>query len=131
MPYKRPAPNNEVLSKIKEGVNESGYSKITLLGDPFLEKAILEIDFSQENSFVATATWILFLELTSNGGKEAADWVHDSYPNAFRTGKEAAVKGTAERFRRLRLADPVQGQDRVDGLTGIDVTRAVVVGQPL
>ena len=80
----------------QEGIGESSYSKMILLGDPYLEKAILEIDFSKENPFFATATWILFLEMTSNGGKEAADWVHDSYPKALQSGKETAVFGEAE-----------------------------------
>ena len=80
----------------QKGIAEEGFSTITLVGDPYLEKAELRIDLSKENSFIATATWILFLEVTSRGGKEAADWVHDNFPKALNNGKVEEVFGKAK-----------------------------------
>ena len=56
----------------------------------------------------------------------------DDVPGGTRrgTGKKTAVEGTAERFGRFSLADPVQGQDRVDDLAGVDIAGAVVIWQP-
>jgi hypothetical protein len=68
-------------------VTTEGYSKITLVGSPYLVRAELRIDLSQENTMFATGYWILFLEDTSHGGKEAADWVHDNFPKATQSGK--------------------------------------------
>ena len=77
----------------QQGIAEEGFSTITLVGDPYVEKAQLQIDLSKENSFIATATWILFLEVTSRGGKEAADWVHDNFPRAVNSGKVEELFG--------------------------------------
>ena len=83
-------------SPAKKGIADEGFSIITLVGDPYLEKAELQIDLSKENSFIATAWWILFLEVTSRGGKEAADWVHDNFPKAVNNGKVEEVFGKAK-----------------------------------
>jgi hypothetical protein len=80
----------------QKGSTDEGFSTITLVGDPYLERAELEIDLSQENSLVATANWIYFLEVTSRGGQEAADWVHDSFPQAANNGKVEKVFGNVK-----------------------------------
>lgn len=80
---------------IQTGTTEEGFTTMTLTGDPDLIRAELRIDLSQENSFVATAFWILFLDVTSHGGKEAADWVHDNFKEAM-NGKVEKVFGTAK-----------------------------------
>jgi len=69
------------------GTADGGFSTITLVGDPYLTKAELKISLSQENSFIATSYWILFLEVTTHGGKEAADWVHDNFSEAVKNGE--------------------------------------------
>jgi hypothetical protein len=79
----------------QKGIMDEGFSTITLVGSPYLIKAELRIDLSRENSAIATITWILFLEVTSRGGKEAADWVHDSFPEAVRSGKVEKTFGKA------------------------------------
>ncbi len=70
--------------------------KITVVGKEYVQKAILEINMQKENPFIATAAWILFLEMTSNGGKDAADWVHDNYSSAAATGKIEKVFGSVK-----------------------------------
>ena len=45
---------------------------------------------------MATGYWILFLEAISNGGKEAADWVHDNYSVAVKDGKVEKIFGKAK-----------------------------------
>lgn len=80
----------------QQGIADEGFSTVTLVGDPYLEKAELKIDLSKENSFIATATWILFLEVTSRGGKEAVDWVHDNFHNAVHNGKVEKIFGKAK-----------------------------------
>jgi hypothetical protein len=79
----------------QKGVTEEGFSAITLIGAPSLLKAELKIDKSQENSFIATGYWIFFLEVISHGGKEAADWVRDSFPIAMTDGKVEKTFGNA------------------------------------
>jgi hypothetical protein len=59
-------------------------------------KAELRIDLNKENSFMATGYWILFLEITSNGGKAAADWVHDNYSEAVNKGAVEKVFGNVK-----------------------------------
>lgn len=74
-------------------VSPEGYTILTLVGTtPYVEKVILEIDTSRENSFIATATWIYILEISTNyAGKPAADWVHDTYPKAVQSGREEKI----------------------------------------
>ncbi|MBN2115571.1 MAG: hypothetical protein JW730_03310 [Anaerolineales bacterium] len=74
-------------------VSPEGYTTLILVGEPpYLEKVILEIDMVRENSTMATLTWIYVLEIASNyAGKPAADWVHDNYPKAARSGREEKV----------------------------------------
>ncbi len=60
----------------QQGVDN--YTTITLIGDPYLTKAVLQIDMLHEDMFIAIACWILFLEKTTYGGKEAADWVAEN-----------------------------------------------------
>jgi hypothetical protein len=79
----------------QKGTTDEGFSTITLVGDPYLVKAELKIDLSRENSFLATGYWILFLEVTSHGGKEAADWVHDNFSEAIKNGKVEKTFGMA------------------------------------
>lgn len=71
----------------QQGVADEGFSTITLIGSPYLIKAELRIDLSREKSYVATVYWILFLELTSHSGREAADWVHENFSEAVKNGK--------------------------------------------
>jgi hypothetical protein len=80
----------------QKGVTEEGYSTITLVGAPYLIKAELKIDKANENSFVGTMYWILFLEVTSHGGKEAADWVRDNFSVAMENGKVENTFGKAK-----------------------------------
>jgi hypothetical protein len=80
----------------QKGTTNEGFSSITLVGTPYLVKAELEIDLSRENSFIATSYWILFLEVTSHGGKEAADWVHDNFSEAVKNGKVEKIFGKAK-----------------------------------
>lgn len=80
----------------QKGSATEGYSTITLIGDPYLLRAELQIDLSKENSFAATAYWIMFLEETSHGGKGAADWVRDSYQKVAPKGQIEAVFGKAK-----------------------------------
>ena len=80
----------------QKGTTPEGYSTITLIGDPYLLRAELQIDLSKENSFAATAYWIMFLEETSHGGKDAADWVGDSYQKVAPKGQIEAVFGKAK-----------------------------------
>lgn len=80
----------------QKGITEEGFSTITLVGAPYLEKAELEIDLSNENSMLATGYWILFLEAVSHGGQEAADWVHDNFRQAVNKGKVEKVFGKAK-----------------------------------
>lgn len=77
----------------REYVSPEGYTTLTLVGEsPYVEKVILEIDMAKENSFIATATWIYILEVSSNyAGKPAADWVHDTYPEAVQSGREEKI----------------------------------------
>jgi len=77
----------------KKGINDKGYSSITLIGAPYLTKAILSIDLSREDSMIATGNWIIFLAETAPGGKETADWVHGSFPEAEAHGKVEKVFG--------------------------------------
>jgi len=79
----------------QEGVTSEGFSTITLVGSPDLVQAELRIDLSQENPFFATGYWIYFLEVTTYGGKEAADWVHDHFSEAIENGKVENVFGEA------------------------------------
>jgi len=79
----------------QKGVTEEGFSTITLIGSPYLIKAELKIDKSQENSFIATSYWILFLETVSHGGKEAADWVSSNFSKAMEDGKVENTFGAA------------------------------------
>ena len=51
---------------------------------------------AQEDSFIATACWILFLATTSHGEKPAADWVHDNYYKAFNMGIARTTIGNEE-----------------------------------
>jgi hypothetical protein len=80
----------------QKGITDEGFSTITLVGAPYLMKAELKIDLSKENSFIATTYWILFLEVTSHGGKEAADWVHDNFPEAGESEKVEKIFGKAK-----------------------------------
>ena len=80
----------------QKGVTEEGFSTITLVGAPYLVKAELKIDRSQENSFIATSYWILFLETVSHGGKEAADWVSSNFSKAMEDGKVENTFGAAK-----------------------------------
>lgn len=80
----------------QQGVTDEGLSTITLVGSPHLLKAELKIDQFRENSFIATAYWILFLEVTTHGGKEAADWVRESFPLAVVDGKVEKTFGNAK-----------------------------------
>ncbi len=80
----------------QKGVTEEGFSTITLVGTPYLVKAELKIDKSQENSFIATSYWILFLETVSHGGKEAADWVSSNFSKAMENGKVENTFGAAK-----------------------------------
>lgn len=80
---------------IQTGTAEKEFSIMTITGDPDVTKAELKIDLSQEDSFIATAYWVLFLEIISRGGKEAADWVHDNFKEAM-NGKVEKVFGTAK-----------------------------------
>ena len=74
-------------------VSPEGYTSLTLVGTTsMVEKVILEIDMSGESSFIATATWIYILEISTNyAGKPAADWVHDTYPKAVQSGREEKI----------------------------------------
>jgi len=87
----------------QQGATDEGFSTITLIGSPYLIKAELRIDLSREKSYVATVYWILFLELTSNGGKEAADWVHENFSEAVKNGK---VEKTFGRAKVVLESDP-------------------------
>lgn len=80
---------------VQEGITDDGFSVITLVGSPYLEKAVLEIDLSNESSIMATGYWILFLEVASHGGKDAADWVAESFSDAVRSGRVERVFGSA------------------------------------
>ncbi|MGC1378143.1 MAG: hypothetical protein WA821_18075 [Anaerolineales bacterium] len=80
----------------QKGVSTNGFDTITLVGKPYLFRAELKINMSQENSMIATAEWILFLEMTSHGGKAAADWVRDSYPEAVEKGEIEKTFGKAK-----------------------------------
>jgi hypothetical protein len=81
----------------RKGTTTEGYSTITLVGDPYLMKAELNIDFAKEASFAGTAFWILFLEETTHGGEAAAKWVLDNF-------KEAIVHHKAEKvFGRTKV----------------------------
>jgi len=80
----------------QKGITEEGFSTITLVGNPYLTMAELRIDLSKEFSIAATTYWILFLETTSHGGKPAADWVHDQFPDAVKTGKVEKTFGNAK-----------------------------------
>lgn len=81
----------------KRGTTEEGYSTITLVGDPYLVKAELNIEVDKEDSISGTAFWILFLERTTHSGEAAAVWVYDNF-------KEAIVHHKAEKvFGRTRV----------------------------
>jgi hypothetical protein len=80
----------------QKGITDEGFSTITLVGAPYLDKAELKIDLSRENSFIATGYWILFLEITSHGGEEAADWVHNNFSIAAKNGKVEKIFGKAK-----------------------------------
>jgi hypothetical protein len=71
----------------QQGLTSDKWMKITIVGQEYARKASLEINHDKEHPFIATAAWILFLEITSRGGKEAADWVHDNYSVAAANGK--------------------------------------------
>jgi hypothetical protein len=83
-------------NKVKEGITDEGYSKITFTGSPVLLKAELKIDMARENSFMATGYWIAFLEIISHGGLEAAEWVHDNFSVAVKDGKVEKNFGEAK-----------------------------------
>lgn len=74
-------------------VSSEGYTTLTLIGEPpDVQKVILEIDTAREEPFIATATWIYILEISSNyAGKPAADWVRDTYPKAAQSGREEKI----------------------------------------
>ena len=80
----------------QKGITDEGFSTITLVGAPYLIKAELKIDLSRESSFIATGYWILFLEITSHGGEEAASWVHDNFSLATKNGKVEKIFGKAK-----------------------------------
>ena len=72
----------------QKGVSSEGTSNtILLVGDPYLVRAELKIDFSRDNFISATVLWNLFLEGTSQGGKDAADWVNANFSEAVKNGR--------------------------------------------
>lgn len=74
-------------------ISPEGYIVLTLVGQfPAVEKVILEIDFKNEDTFAATATWIYVLEIASNhAGKPAAEWVRENYQKAIELGRQEKV----------------------------------------
>ncbi len=80
---------------LQKGVSKSGFSTITLAGEPYLTQAELVIDLSKEESISATAYWILFLEYTAHGGEAAAVWVRDHFNEAAKNGQAGQTFGSA------------------------------------
>lgn len=101
-------------------VSLEGFTVLTLVGEPpYVQKVILEIDIQKENPLIASATWIYILEVASNhAGKPAADWVHEAYPEAVRSGRQEQVFKNANivlevKGNIFRLAiEPVQYTNR-------------------
>jgi hypothetical protein len=79
----------------QRGISDDGFMMVTLVGDPYLKKALLQIDTDQENPVTVTAIWILFLEKTTHGGMAAADWVHAHYQEAVTHGIAQTEFGNA------------------------------------
>ena len=83
--------------RAQKGTSTDGYMTITLIGEPYLSEAILQIDMLHENGFIATAVWILFLsEAAPQSGKDGADWVHNNYSKALETGSVQTTFGNAK-----------------------------------
>lgn len=90
---------------LQKGVSANGFTKLSLMGDPYLREAELVIDISKEEEPSASLYWLVFLENTTRNGKEAAAWIQENF-------REAVKNGQAEQtFENIKVTLKVSGDN--------------------
>jgi hypothetical protein len=74
------------LQPAQKGVTQKGYTSLIVVGDPFLLKAEIQIDLSQEDQRTATNYWMILLSLTSENSEAIMKWVIENYNSTLKLG---------------------------------------------